>query len=50
MHIPCICAFVLMDIKQFQTRTVWIQVGQMNGITMTIAYSIEQLAVIIHSG
>ena len=47
MDIPRIHTLFFMDLKEFQSRTIRVQVGQVDGITMSEAYGIEQLTVIV---
>ena len=47
MDVPCKLALLLMDIEEFQSWTVWIQVTQVNGIAMSETHSIEHLAILI---
>ena len=39
-----------MDLKHFQSRTVWIKIAQMHGIAVTETYAVEHLTVVIEGG
>ena len=47
MEVPGILSLLLMDVEEFQARTVRIQVAKMDGITMSEPYGREHLAVIV---
>ena len=50
MQVPGVVTFLLMHVKEFQSGTVWVDVSQMDGITMSISYGIEHLTVIVEGG
>ena len=50
MDIPSIITLFLVHIEELEAGTVGIEVGQMDGITVTEAYAVKHLAVVVEGG
>ena len=50
VDIPGVGAFLLMHIEELESGTVWVEVGQMDGIAVTEADTIEHLAIVVEGG
>ena len=50
VDVPGVGALLLVNVEQFQSRAVWVEVGQVDGIAVAEADGVEHLAVIVEGG